>query len=88
MVETTDAVKILHRRYIGNSIKRRISLKKEKWMVFFENAKSFHHRIMARFLRKRGWVVFFLEEEARNCNDMCWLKLYREQEKREVKCPR
>ena len=41
-----------------------------------ENLKSFHHRIMMRFLRKRGWIVFYLEPEARTCGDMCWLKLY------------
>ena len=41
-----------------------------------ENLKTFHHRIMMRFLRKRGWVVFYLEPKARVCNGMCWLKLY------------
>ena len=55
----------------------------EKFKVWLENSKSFHHRIMARFLRKRGWVVFYLEERARTCNEgTCWLKLYQEGEKR------
>jgi len=45
-----------------------------------ENLKTFHHRIMMRYLRNRGWVVFYLEEKNRECNGMCWLKLYREQE--------
>lgn len=49
----------------------------EKLKVFLHNLKSAHHRIMMRFLRKRGWVVFYLEPKARTCNDgVCWLKLY------------
>lgn len=55
-----------------------MEMRKEKRHVVFKNAKSFHHRIMAKYLRKRGWVVFYLEEEARTCKDMCWLKLYQE----------
>jgi hypothetical protein len=32
---------------------------------------------MMRFLRKRGWVVFYLDEPARKCfSGHCWLKLY------------
>jgi len=43
-----------------------ISLKVQQWM--------------ARFLQKRGWVVFYLEEQHRVCRkDMCWLKLYEQQ---------
>jgi len=48
----------------------------EKMKVWLHNAKHFHHRVMARFLRKRGWVVFYLDENARECNGECWLKLY------------
>ena len=49
----------------------------ERLKVFLENAKSFHHRIMMRYLRKRGWVVFYLEPKARICDGVtCWLKLY------------
>jgi len=44
-----------------------------------ENLKTFHHRIMMRYLRKRGWVVFYLPKENRECTDgLCWLKLYQE----------
>lgn len=54
----------------------------EKIRTFCCNAKSFHHRIMMRFLRKRGWVVFYLEKEHRICNgDVCWLQLYEAVEK-------
>ena len=48
----------------------------ESIRVWLNNAKSFHHRIMMRYLRKRGWVVFYLEKDARKCNDMCWLDLH------------
>ena len=48
----------------------------ERLRVFLENAKSFHHRIMMRYLRKRGWVVFYLEPRNRDCKGICWLKLY------------
>ena len=51
----------------------------------WENLKTFHHRIMMSYLKKRGWVVFYLEEEARTCNNVCWLKLHQEEEKRIVK---
>jgi len=39
-----------------------ISLRIQQWMM--------------KFLRKRGWVVFYLEEEYRECKQVCWLKLY------------
>jgi hypothetical protein len=53
----------------------------DRLKVWIRNALSFHHRIMANFLRKRGWVVFYLEERARICNeDTCWLKLYQSQQ--------
>jgi len=46
-------------------------------ITWLENAKTFHHRIMMRYLRKRNWVVFYLEKEHRRCNDgCCWLELY------------
>jgi hypothetical protein len=32
---------------------------------------------MVRFLRRRGWVVFYLEKDQRVCKGkFCWLKLY------------
>lgn len=59
----------------------------EKFKVWLQNAKSFHHRIMMRYLKKRGWVVFYLEERDRTCNDgTCWLKLYQEGEIKNVGC--
>lgn len=37
-------------------------------------------RWMAKFLRKRGWVVFYLDEPARFCrDDFCWLRLFEEE---------
>ncbi len=45
--------------------------------TFLYNLKSIHHRMMMRYLRKRGWVVFYLEPKHRICNKgCCWLKLY------------
>lgn len=42
----------------------------------------FIQQLMMRFLRRRGWVVFYLEEQLRVCNSgTCWLCLYRQQEK-------
>jgi hypothetical protein len=52
-------------------------------MTTLYNARTFHHRVLARFLRTRGWVVFYLEPQARTCKTDCWLKLYLESEKRE-----
>jgi len=46
--------------------------------LIIENLKTFHHRIMQRYLEKRGWVVFYLEKQNRECKDVCWLKLYKE----------
>ncbi len=36
-------------------------------------------QIMMLYLRKRGWVVFYLEEQARECRGICWLKLYQQE---------
>ncbi len=54
-------------------------------LVAARNSRSFHHRIMARFLERRGWVCFYLEEQARTCRDQgtCWLGLYEEGRKRD-----
>jgi len=50
----------------------------ESVKVYLENLKSFHHRIMMRYLQKRGWVVFYLDEEHRKpCNDdSCYYNLF------------
>ena len=58
------------------------------WLI---NLPTFHHRIMMRYLRKRGWVVFYLEENARACKGVCWLDLYKQKmeekkRKKENKC--
>jgi hypothetical protein len=48
--------------------------------VWFRNAMHTHERLMANFLRKRGWVAFYLEEQSRHCNHdngVCWLELYK-----------
>ncbi|KKN51773.1 hypothetical protein LCGC14_0619500 [marine sediment metagenome] len=46
--------------------------------VFLANLKTLHQRIMMRYLRKRGWVVFYLEEKHRKkcSNATCWMNLY------------
>lgn len=53
---------------------------RNEWMRSrFQNMRSWHHRILARFLRKRGWVVFYLEDVSRECKGTCWLNLYQEE---------
>jgi len=47
-----------------------------KAKVFSQNAMMFHQRLIANFLRKRGWVVFYLEERDRKCKGHCWLDRY------------
>ena len=49
-------------------------------VVWLRNALNFHERVAARYLRNRDWVVFYLEPEARECGDVCWLKLYLSEE--------
>ena len=52
----------------------------DKIRVFLHNFLRLHHRLMMRYLRKRGWVVFYLESEHRKCNGgTCWLSLYESQ---------
>lgn len=49
------------------------------WHWLTHNASSAPNRVMARYLRRRGWVVFYLEEQCRQCSDGpsgCWLHLY------------
>lgn len=54
----------------------------DKLYVFLINLPTLHHRLMANFLRKRGWVVFYLNEQSRTCKGVCWLELYQQGEKR------
>ena len=46
------------------------------------------HRWMAYYLRRRGWVCFYLEPRARTCPGAvhrdCWLALYEESEARDL----
>ena len=49
----------------------------EKLKMWLRNTKTIHHRIMVRYLRKRGWVVFYLELKNRVCDgETCWVDLY------------
>jgi len=48
----------------------------ESLHVSLHNARSWHRRVFARYLRRHGWVVFYLEPEHRHCSgDVCWLAL-------------
>lgn len=51
-------------------------------------------RLLCSYLRKRGWIVFWLEEGARHCglqHDQqrynCWLALYLDEEQRKREGP-
>ena len=55
-------------------------LSRLRWFVP-RNMRTVHHRLMARYLRRRGWTVFYLDAEV-ECRQLCWLRLYREEEKR------
>jgi hypothetical protein len=57
--------------------------------MIWANVLTAHQRWMARFLRRRGWVVFYLEEHQRSCPAAegrspvdCWLALYQAEETR------
>lgn len=41
------------------------------------------NNVFARYLQRRGWVVFYLDEDIRTCKDLCWLQLYEEHIARE-----
>jgi hypothetical protein len=51
------------------------------WFWLTHNAWSAHHRVLAGYLKRHGWVVFYLEEPQRDCRALCWLRLYRDGEK-------
>ena len=41
--------------------------------------------LAVRYLRKRGWIVFWLDEQAHFCDgglSSCWLSLYLSEQKR------
>lgn len=51
------------------------------WLRF--NASSAHLRFMARWLRRKSWVVFYLEPRYRQCGPgFCWLQEYQAGEKK------
>jgi len=50
--------------------------------MIWSNIITIPNRWMANYLKRRGWVVFYLEKEHRTCNaKCCWLQLYEEGEK-------
>src|SRR5271167_809181 len=55
---------------------------RERLSVFLRNLPSTHQRWMAKYLRKMGWVVFYLEPKYRSCKnaDFCWMKSYLDSE--------
>lgn len=39
---------------------------------------------MARYMRRRGWAVFYLDPSARECRQgWCWMQEYQAQQNRE-----
>jgi len=52
-----------------------------KFILSLRNGLHIHERLMARFLERRGWVVFYLPYRDRDCKGLCWLKLYKEERK-------
>ena len=50
----------------------------------WNNISTTPNRWMAYWLRRQGWVVFYLDEQARHCgkpHDGCWLALYEQGER-------
>lgn len=47
-------------------------------LVTWNNFVTTPQRVMARWLHRRGWIVFYLDEDCRTrCTDeRCWLNLY------------
>lgn len=53
--------------------------------LIWNNVKTTPNRWMAYWLRRQGWVCFYLDQEARHCGTgpgSCWLALYEEGERR------
>lgn len=44
--------------------------------MILSNITTIPDKLMAYWLRSRGWVCFYLREEARQCNGICWMNLY------------
>jgi hypothetical protein len=54
--------------------------------IIWNNVVTAPNRWMAYWLRRQGWVCFYLEERARICGRPgpgdCWLELYQQGEKK------
>lgn len=50
--------------------------------MIWSNIHTAPNRWMASWLRRRGWVCFYLEPAHRECRGLCWLQLYQEGEDR------
>ena len=58
-------------------------MKLKTWII---NLPNLPNLLMAKYLKKRGWVAFYLEEQCRTCNDgTCWLRLYEDSEGRRTR---
>lgn len=44
--------------------------------IIWHNVRTAPNRWMARYLERRGWVVFCLDEDKRSCDHGCWMQLY------------
>ncbi len=53
--------------------------------AFLKNLPGLPERLMAKYLKKKGWTVFWLDENIDCKNKHCWLQIYRESEARDAK---
>lgn len=49
------------------------------WFWLTHNASSSPNRLMARYLVRHGWVAFYLPCESRECRELCWMQMYKNQ---------
>jgi len=54
-------------------------------MILWENIWNIPQKLMANYLRKKGWIAFYLDDRARECKGICWLKTYLDDLKRDGK---
>ena len=60
-------------------------MSENRFWVWWNNFKNFPSRMMANYLKKHGWVVFYLDEQSRHCSgpgQVCWLEIYNAEERR------
>jgi len=50
---------------------------------WWNNVVTTPNRWMAYWLRRRGWVCFYLDEPARECRAVCWMQEYQRSERKE-----